>query len=167
MKKSSNYGPLESENVIVGTADAESPEAREDDHGLAALRKKRAKGGKVTGEAPKMRLDRRARGGKVNGKGTKINIIVAPGAGGAPGGAPPPPGPMMPPPGAMPPRPPQPMPPQMAGAGAPPPPAPSPMRKDGGRVSQPVPAMTAGAMNGEGAKQKIKAYGKNARGADR
>ena len=86
MKKSSNYGPLESENVIVGTADAESPEAREDDHGLAALRKKRAKGGKVTGEAPKMRLDRRARGGKVNGKGTKINIIVAPGAGGAPGG---------------------------------------------------------------------------------
>ena len=34
----SNYGPVETENERVGTMDAESPEAREDEHGLAALR---------------------------------------------------------------------------------------------------------------------------------
>src|SRR6185312_893691 len=85
-KISDKYGPLESENVRVGTADAETPEAAEDDHGLAAWRKKRARGGKVDGSAPKTRLDRRARGGKVNGKGTKINIIIAPQGGGAPDG---------------------------------------------------------------------------------
>ena len=161
-KSKDTYGPLESENVTVGTVNAASPEAREDEHGMAALRKKRAKGGKVTGEAPKMRLDRRARGGKVSGKGVKINVIVAPQGGGAPpiGG----PGPMMPPSGA-PPMPPRPMPPM--GAPAPTPMAgPGPMRKDGGRVSQPVPRMTASAANGEGAKQKIKAYGKKAYGAD-
>ena len=74
------------------------------------------------------------------------------------------PGPMMPP-GGAPPMPPRPMPPM--GAPAPTPMAgPGPMRKDGGRVSQPVPRMTASAANGEGAKQKIKAYGKKAYGAD-
>src|SRR6185312_11045455 len=159
-KISDKYGPLESENVRVGTADAETPEAAEDDHGLAAWRKKRARGGKVDGSAPKTRLDRRARGGKVNGKGTKINIIIAPQGGGAPAGAPQmlPPGP---PPGAMPPpmaRPPiaPPGPP-----GIPPQPMPGPMRKDGGRV----PHLTGGAGGGEGRMEKAKAYGKNAKGA--
>ena len=112
MKNPSKYGPLESENIRVGTRDAETPEAAEDEHGMAAVRRKRARGGKVAGEAPKQRLDRRARGGKVSGKGVKINVIVAP-QGGAPGGPPMPPGP---PPGAMiPPTAIRPPPPPMAG----------------------------------------------------
>ena len=157
MKKPSKYGPVESENELVGTRDAESPEAAADDHGMAALRKKRARGGKVSGEAPKQRLDRRARGGKVNGKGTKINIIVAPGAGGA-GVAPTPPGPN---PGAIAPLPTTIRPPPPAGISPPPQPMPGPMRKDGGRV----PHLTGGAGGGEARKEKIAAYGKNAKGA--
>lgn len=63
---SGSYGPVESENNRVGTMDAESSEAREDDHGTAALRK-RKRGGKVEGKKPKMRLDRkgRASGGRL------------------------------------------------------------------------------------------------------
>ena len=164
MKKPSSYGPLESENIKVGVTKAGTPESEEDDHGLAAWRKKRAKGGRVDGKAPKMRLDRRASGGRVKGKnGTKINIIVAPGGAGAGGGAPPPmPVAASPPPPPMPPRP-MPMGAGMPpGAGAPPMPPPGmPMRKDGGRV----PHMNASAANGEGRMEKIKAYGKNAKGA--
>ena len=157
MKKPSKYGPVESENIRVGVVDAGTPESIEDDHGMAAFRKKRARGGKVTGEAPMHRLDRRARGGKVNGKGTRINIIVAPGGGGSA------PGPMAPPPGAGAPPPPTMIrpPPAMPGPGAPPAPMPGPMRKDGGRV----PHLTGGAGGGEARMEKIKAYGKNAKGA--
>lgn len=158
------YGPLETENERVGTVDAETPEAKADAHGMAAL-KKRKRGGKVEGDAPRHRMDRphRASGGKVNGKGTKINIIIAPqgGAGAAPGGPP------MPPPGAMPPptaiRPPMGAPPPMP-PGAPPPggmPPPGMMRNSGGRVH-----MTAGSGSGDGREEKIRAYGKNARSGE-
>ena len=126
---------------------AETPEAKADDWGTAALRKKRARGGKVMGAAPKMRMDRKPRhsdeaedralvkkmvkpedlrkgyasGGAVKGKkGTTVNVIIAPqgGAGGTPPGAmPPPSGPMQPPPGMIPP--PGAMPPKPPMAGAP------------------------------------------------
>lgn len=145
-KPRAKYGPIETENDRVGVVDAETPEAAEDDHGTAALRKKRARGGKVEGDKPKHRLDRRARGGKVGGKGTKINIIVAPGAGAGsapPGGPPmmPPRPPMMgPPPGAMPPPPPPGGPPPIGMA------PPMPGRKDGGRVKRAM----GGAMAGPG-----------------
>ena len=138
-----------------------SPEADEDAHGKwAAAAKKRAKGGKVDGKEPKMRLDRRARGGRTNGKGTKINIIVAPGAG---GGAPPP-GPMGPPPGAMPPPTmvPPPKPPMMAPPG---PPMAGPMRKDGGRVNDAI-KMRYGAGGEKGREEKIEKYGKNAKSGE-
>lgn len=118
------YGPLETENDRVGTADAESPESKEDDHGMAAVRAKRKRGGSVEGKKPRMRLDRarrkhpdeaqdkslikrmvkaedlkpeRARGGSVKGKkGTTVNVIIAPQGGQKPGMPMPPPG--MPPP---------------------------------------------------------------------
>lgn len=127
-----SYGNVKSENIPVGATRAGTPESDADEHGLAALRKKRARGGKVEGETPKMRMDRRAKGGRTNGKGVKINVIVAPqGGGSAPGaamGAPPPAAapPMPPPRPPMPMAPPQGMPPQM--------PPGAPMRKDGGRV---------------------------------
>jgi len=159
MKKPSKYGPVESENEMVGTRNADSPEAAEDDHGLAALRKKRARGGKVAGEAPKQRLDRRARGGKVSSKGVKINVIVAPQGAGSAGIAP---GPAGPNPGAIAPLPTAIRPPPPAGISPPPQPMPSPMRKDGGRV----PHLTGGAGGGEARKEKIAAYGKNAKGAE-
>jgi hypothetical protein len=112
---------------IVMTKKANSVEADEDAHGMAALdrakkRKKRARGGKVEGEKARKRLDRPARHGDEAAdkalikrtvkagalkphfakggkvkKGTTVNVIVA--GGGAQGaGAPPPPPPMAPPP---------------------------------------------------------------------
>jgi len=74
-----DYAPIKTENNRVGTMDAESAEAREDDHGTAALRK-RKRGGKVEGKRPKMRLDRkgRASGGRVrraDGGGTQSSQL--------------------------------------------------------------------------------------------
>jgi len=139
------YGPVSTENARVGDTDAETPEAKADDHGTTALRK-RKRGGKVEGDKPKFRMDRpkrhpdeaedralvkkmvkpedlkrpeRAAGGKVNAKkGTTVNVIVAGGAGGGPGAPGAGPGGIAPPPGAVPPPPTmiRPPPPQMAGA---------------------------------------------------
>lgn len=154
------YGDLKSENVPVGARKAGTAESDADEHGLAAMRKKRARGGKVDGEPPKARMDRRARGGSVKGKkGTTVNVIVAGQGQQPPMGAPPP--------MAVPPRPvaPPPAPPPMAPPGMPPGGAPPmmPPRADGGRVS--FPKMKAGAGTGEGREEKIRAYGKNAKGA--
>jgi hypothetical protein len=96
---------------------------------------------KAEGHKGKARLDKHARGGKVKHGGakhhTKINIMVAPKAGGdAPGAAPmappmappmPPKGPMMPPPGG-----PMAGGPPGAGPGGPPPPGMPGMKRGGG-----------------------------------
>lgn len=95
---------------LVNVRSADTPESLEDDHGMkAASTKKRARGGKVEGDAPRQRMDRRARGGSVKAKkGTTVNILI-----GGPKTAPtpmpmpipvPPPGgggPMIPPPRPM------------------------------------------------------------------
>lgn len=130
-------------DAIENTRSADTPEADADDHGLAAWKKKRARGGKVDGAAPKKRLDRAprkhadapqdraliksmvkpddlkpafAKGGAVKtGKGkTSVNVIVMPQGGGAGGaGAMPPPSSSLPP---MPPKPPMMPPPPPGGA---------------------------------------------------
>lgn len=92
-------------DAIENVRSAETPEAKEDDHGLKAW-KKRKRGGKVDGPKPRMRLDRKGRegigrkteeihdtlhgrkgyagGGKVKGKGkTTVNVIIGPQGGGA------------------------------------------------------------------------------------
>ena len=121
---------------------------------------------KVHGKKHGGRLDKFARGGRTKSKGTHINIVnVAPhGRHPAMGAAP-----------AVPPGPPPaggglPMPPPGMGAGPPGMPPGMPMKppgvmKRGGKVYARGGKvhMTAGAIAGEGRKQKIKAYGKNAR----
>lgn len=125
---------------------------------------------KAEGKKSGGRLDKYARGGKTKGKhGNHVNIaIVNPGKDQA--GAMPPPGGMpMPPP--KPPMMPPPMPPggPMGGPpGMPPGMKPPGMMKRGGRTYARGGKvhMTAGADSGVGRKQKIVAYGKNARHKD-
>ena len=150
---------------LVNVRSCETPESKADDHGMAALRKKRKRGGKVDGEESRHHMGRRARGGAAKGK-TQVNIIIGGDKGQQPMPAAMPP-PAMPP--QMMPRPPMAPPPQMMGApGAPGPmgaqPLPGAMppmgaRKDGGAVRYPI---RDGAGGGEGRMQKEKAYGKNA-----
>lgn len=130
---------------------------------------------KAVGKASGGRLDKLARGGrtKKGGKGnhTKINIIVAPkaggdagappdlGAGAPPMGAPPmvPKGPMGPPPGPLGAGPPG-MPPGM------PPPKPPGMMSTGGKIYPLKKVHVRGGANGIGRLDEKRAYGKNARG---
>lgn len=108
---------------------------------------------KVHGKKSGGRLDKYARGGKTKGKhGNHVNIaIVAPHGAGQQGAAPAAPGVLPPPGGGLPPKPPM-MPPP--GAGGPPGGLPPGMMKRGGKVP-----MKAGAITGEGRKEKKKAYG--------
>lgn len=117
---------------------------------------------KVEGRSTGGRLDKYARGGrtKKGGGKTHINILVAPQGGKADAAAPPgpglPPGAGGPPPGMKPPMGPPP------GAGGPPGLPPGMMNRGGGvkkyAKGGKVP-MKAGAMTGEGRKEKAKAYG--------
>lgn len=124
---------------------------------------------KVEGRASGGRLDKFARGGKAkHHKGTNVNIaIVNPGqkSDAAPK-MPMPAGPPLPPPGLPPGGPPPMMPPPKPPMGGGLPPGMMPPMQRGGRAyakGGKVP-MTAGADSGEGRLQKIKAYGKRARG---
>lgn len=175
--------------AIESVRSADTPESIADAHGTAVFRK-RKKGGRITGDAPKKRLDRvmrshpdaaqdrklvksmvkpddlkkgaYARGGAVKGKGkTVVNVIVA-GQGGA--GGPPGAGGSMPPPSG-------PMPPPAAAAPPPRPPMMPPGGPAGAAMPPPgpmrkdggrvsYPKMDAGAQSAAGREEKAKAYGK-------
>lgn len=129
---------------------------------ITKMLNKHEAGEKPEGKKAGGRLDKFARGGKTKskGKGNHVNIAIINPKGGADAAAAPPLGGGMPPP---PPRAPMAPPGPMMGGpsgGLPPGMGPKPpgMMKRGGKVK-----MTAGADSGVGRKQKVAAYGKNAR----